>query len=221
MTRRQWTPAEDAVVVARYPHEPTQVIADALGRTVSTVYQRAARIGLKKSEAYLASPAACRTTGRQGMGTRFEKGHQAWNKGTSFHAGGRSIETRFKKGERRGVAARLYQPIGTERLSKDGYRERKVNDDLPLQARWRAVHLVLWEAANGPVPQGHVVVFVNGDKTDIRLDNLALVSRRDLMRRNSVHNLPQPLAQTIQLLGALRRQIRKRTHGEEQNQRSA
>ena len=34
--------------------------------------------------------------------------------------------------------------------------------------------------------------------------------RRVMMQRNSVHNLPKELAQTVQLLGALTRQIRKR-----------
>ena len=119
-------------------------------------------------------------------------------------------ETQFKKGVRQGVAVRLYKPIGTERISKDGYLERKVNDGLPLQARWRAVHLVVWEALHGPVPAGHAVAFKNGDRTDIRPENLELIHRRALMARNTVHNLPKPLAQTVQLLGALRRQINRK-----------
>lgn len=119
-------------------------------------------------------------------------------------------ETQFKKGVRQGVAVRLYKPIGTERISKDGYLERKVNDGLPLQARWRSVHLLVWEAAHGPVPKSHAVAFKNRDRRDIRLENLELVHRRDLMARNTVHNLPQPLAQTVQLLGALRRKINRK-----------
>lgn len=131
-------------------------------------------------------------------------------------------ETQFKKGVRGGVAVRLYKPIGTERISKDGYRERKTNDNLPLQARWRAVHLLLWEATHGLVPDGHALAFLNGDKRDIRLDNLECISRAELMARNSVHNLPKPLAATIQLLGALNRQIRRKTRShEEQDRRPA
>jgi hypothetical protein len=130
--------------------------------------------------------------------------------------------TQFKKGERRGRAACIYQPIGTERLSKDGYRERKISDGMPFQRRWRAVHLLVWEAAHGPLPPGHAVVFRNGDKADIRLDNLDCITRRQLMARNTVHNLPTPLAQTVQLLGALTRQINRRTtHAEQQDRRPA
>lgn len=213
MTRRPWTTAEDALVRARFPGEPTTQLAAALGRSEGSVYQRAYLLGLHKTAAYLSSPAAGRTNGRQGMGTRFQKGHVPANKGLRGRKGwapGRMAAGQFKKGERRGVAVRLYQPVGAERISKDGYLERKVNDDLPLQRRWRAVHLVEWEAVHGPVPAGNALTFVNGDKRDIRLDNLALVSRADLMRRNSVHRLPAAIAQTIQLLGAVKRQIRRR-----------
>jgi hypothetical protein len=129
-------------------------------------------------------------------------------------------EAWFKKGVRQGVAVRLYKPIGTERVAKDGYLQRKVNDDLPLQARWRAVHVLLWEAAHGPVPKGHAIAFRNGDKRDIRLDNLQCISRRELMARNSVHNLPKPLAETIQLLGALNHVIRQRNQSCRQRTRS-
>lgn len=126
-------------------------------------------------------------------------------------------ETQFKKGERRGIAVELWKPIGTERISKDGYLERKVNNDLPLQRRWRAVHLILWEQAHGSVPKGHAVVFKNGNKSDIRLANLDLITRAELMRRNTIHNLPPDLKQVIQLTGALKRVIRRKAevHGEE------
>lgn len=93
-------------------------------------------------------------------------------------------------------------------------------DDLPLQRRWRAVHLIVWEAANGPLPEGHAVAFVNGDKSDIRFENLVLVSRADLMRRNTLHRLPKELAHAYQLIGAVNRKINRRTR-EEQNRRPA
>lgn len=224
MIRRRWTADDDAQIRARYEDEPSVEIARDLGRPVSSVYQRAYALGLHKTEAYLASPAAGRTFGQRGMGTRFVKGQTPPNKGLRRPGWGpgRMKDTQFKKGVRQGVAVKLYQPIGTERLSKDGYRERKIHDGLPLQRRWRAVHLLLWESVNGPLPKGHAIAFVNGDKTDIRLDNLECITRAALMLRNTVHNYPQPVAQTIQLLGALNRQIRKRTHGrEEQDRRSA
>lgn len=224
--KRLWSPEDEAILSARYPNERTAVIARDLRRSLSAVYARADLLGLKKSAAYLASPDASRLRRGDNVGAafRFKKGQAPANKGLRRPGWGpgRMKETQFKKGVRQGVAVRLYKPIGAERISKDGYLERKINDGLPLQARWRAVHLVVWEAVHGRVPKGHAIIFRNGDKRDIRLDNLECITRKALMARNTVHNLPKPLAQTIQLLGALKRQIRRKTTvHEKQDRRSA
>ncbi len=223
--KRLWSEADDALLRRMYPDTPTSALARRLRRSVTAVYGRAELLGVKKSAAYLAGPHAYRLRRGDNVGAayRFTPGHVPANKGLRRPgwAPGRMRETQFKRGVRHGAAAELWKPIGTERISKDGYLERKVNDGLPLQRRWRAVHLVLWESAHGPVPKGHAIAFKNADKTDIRLENLECISRRELMSRNTVHNLPKPVADVVQLLGALNRQIRRRTHGEEQDRRSA
>lgn len=219
--RRFWLPHELAMMRAQYPHMQTKIIAAMLGRTLSTVYQRAAALGLVKSQEFYASPASGRTCGRQGIGTRFVKGQMSWNKGTHYNPGGRSVATRFQPGVRRGVAMKLYKPIGTERVSKDGYLERKVNDGMPLQRRWRAVHLIEWEAVNGPLSRGYAIRFKDGDKANRSLDNLECISRADLMRRNSFHRYPQPIPQLIQLRGALQRQINRREGNGKQDRGSS
>ena len=223
--KRLWNAADTVLVVARYPHERTSTLARELRRSVRAVYGRASLLGLTKSAEYMASPDACRLRrgDKVGAAFRFKKGHVPANKGLRRPgwAPGRMKQTWFKKGERRGVAVRLYQPIGTERISKDGYLQRKINDDLPMQRRWRAVHVLLWEATHGPVPKGHAIAFRNGDKSDIRLDNLECISRGELMARNTVHNLPKRLVETIQLLGALNHRIRRRRSHEEQARRPA
>jgi hypothetical protein len=121
------------------------------------------------------------TTGRTG---RFEKGQVPPNKGRKGYCPPGCEKGWFKPGVRQGVATKLYQPIGTERVSKDGYRERKVNDDLPLQARWRAVHLVEWEAVNGPLPKGHALKCLDGDKTNTAPSNWEAIPRAILPRLN-------------------------------------
>lgn len=144
-------------------------------------------------------------TGRTGQ---FERGHETHNKGMKgFYAPG-SEKGWFKRGERRGVAVRLYQPVGTERVSKDGYLERKVNDDLPLQKRWRAVHLINWEAVNGPIPAGHALKCLDGDKQNTDPTNWTLVSRSMLPRlagaKKGVHYDSAPNALKPTLLGIAR-----------------
>lgn len=223
--RRQWHPDEDAVLRMLYADTPTDGIAAVLGRSLSTTYRRARKLGLEKSEEYLLSPDACRLRRGDNVGAayRFQKGHAPANKGLRRPGWsvGRMKETQFRKGERRGVAVRLYKAIGTERVSKDGYLERKVNDDLPLQRRWRAVHLLMWESVHGPLPPGHAVVFKNGDKKDIRIDNLECITRQELMARNTIHRYPQEIVHATMLIGAVKQKINRRLRSEEQDRRSA
>lgn len=125
-------------------------------------------------------------TGRTG---RFEKGMVPLNKGRTCAAGegGRHPNAsahHFKRGQLSGRAAAVIKPIGTERVSKDGYLERKVNNDLPFQRRWRAVHLIRWEEAHGALPAGHALKCLDGDKRNTDPSNWACVPRALLPRLN-------------------------------------
>lgn len=125
-------------------------------------------------------------TGRTGC---FEKGSVPPNKGVPCAPGTgahhpNAVATRFKKGNRSGRANDNYQPIGTERLSQDGYREIKIHDGMPLQSRWRLVHLVEWEAVNGPIPEGQCLKCVDGDRTNTAPANWQMIPRALLPRLN-------------------------------------
>jgi hypothetical protein len=125
-------------------------------------------------------------TGRTGC---FTPGQVPLNKGKRCPegTGGRhpnARRTQFRKGERSGVATRLYKPIGTERLYKGGYLQRKVNDDLPAQARWRFVHLIRWEEVNGPLPAGYALKCLDGNRQNTNPSNWEAVSRGVLARLN-------------------------------------
>lgn len=131
-------------------------------------------IGLMKRKGWL--------TGRTG---RFPLGIVPANKGKKLAAiHPASVATQFKKGHRGGRAAQIYKPIGTERISNCGYVERKINDDMPLQSRWRAVHLIRWEKLNGPLPKSHALKCLDGDKQNTDPANWSLVPRGMLPRLN-------------------------------------
>lgn len=215
--KRLWSTDDDERMRREFPHRPTGDVAGELGRSATAVSARAAILGLSKSAEYLASPHACRLRRGDHVGAafRFQAGHVPANKGLrrpGWHRG-RMKETQFQPGNLNGHAKDRHRPVGSTRLV-DGYVYRKVSDvrDVPWTVNWKPEHVLLWTAARGPIAPGHALAFTNGDRTDVRLDNLECITRRELLARNSVHHLPKPLADTIRLLGALTRQIRKRTH---------
>lgn len=207
--RKPWTSHDESRLFLLYPNTPMPELTKLFERPYWSIYNKAYAMGLRRSDEYLAGEHACRLRREDnpGTGTRFQKGQTSWNKGISYTAGGRSAETRFKAGTLSGKAAMLLQPIGTERVTKDGIRQRKVCDDGPPQRRWKSVHMILWEEANGAVPTGHIVVFRDKNTANINIGNLELISRAENMLRNTIHRYPPELKETIRQLGKLKRAI--------------
>lgn len=114
-------------------------------------------------------------TGRTGF---FVKGHVPTNKGQklSDETKQKIAHTWFKKGNR----PPNEMPVGSQIVSYDGYLMQKVSDDLnmPRRLRWKPVHHLVWEQVNGPVPSGHIVIFLDGNKQNFSIDNLKLISRK-------------------------------------------
>lgn len=210
-----WTHEKIALLRKLYPVSLTADLELVFGRNVASIYGKAASLGIKKSAEFNESARARKLNGTHGVEFRFQPGNPAWNKGKHYQPGGRCAETQFKKGHLSGRARQLVQPIGALRVTKDGYLERKINNSMPLQRRWKAVHRILWEETHGPIPAGFVVRFKPGMKTarleEVTLDRLEILSQAENMRRNSYHtNYPKEIAQLIQLRGAVKRKINNR-----------
>lgn len=216
--RKLWTAAEDALLRTYYTDLSAAECADKLERTVSSVQQRVATLGLSKSPGWVAQRTRQRwAEGRQEKCrmAQFKPGQAAWNKGTKGVVGVQEgcRRTQFRKGHIGGRAAERMQPIGALRVA-DGQLQRKVNNDLPFMRRWVAEARLVWEAANGPVPAGHVVTFRDGrprlKAEEITLGVLECITRVENMRRNSRHTrYPPEVNQLMQLRGALNRKINR------------
>lgn len=225
MRNRRWTAIEDELLRDLYPDNTCADIAALLDRKPGSVYSAATRLGLSKSESFNASDLSGRIQRGKSdprmAATRFQKGHQTWNKGMEYMPGGRCAETQFRKGNR----PHTWQPVGTYRITADGYLERKMNN-LPgaNHVRWHGVHRTLWESAHGPVPAGHIVVFKPGTRTNvlelITLDKLECISRAENARRNHPGIRNPELYALYQLKGAITRQVNRinRNHTESQAQ---
>ncbi len=105
--------------------------------------------------------------------TEFKKGQQPIYlvpKGTRL-----SPATEFKKGNQPHNTV----PVGTEIMKSDGYIWIKVREQgLPGRPwrKWEQKHRLVWEAANGPVPEGSKITFISGNRYDCSLENLMLIT---------------------------------------------
>lgn len=143
------------------------------------------------------------------MSGRFKSGHATWNKGIRFNPGGRSEETRFKKGS----VPPNNRPIGSLRIDKDGFLLIKTVED-GCGFSWQRVARVTWKKHYGEYPaKGTVVRLIDDQNSSLEsnqdINNIKVMSRKELMLLNSVHNYPKEIAKVVQLMGCINRQLNK------------
>ena len=121
------------------------------------------------------------TTGLTG---RFEKGHVSFNKGKkqseymSAEAIAKTVPTRFKTGH---VPHNGRVPVGEIRLRKSSQKRPNAKSyywqKVEQPNKWRLYHVIIWENHNGPVPDGCMVTFADGDTMNCDIDNLILETK--------------------------------------------
>lgn len=214
MTRRPWTSTDLAVLRAEYAETPTQELADRLGRALRAVYDKAKQEGLKKSPHYFARGLGGRTGDGRGAATRFKPGQPGWNKGQRYQPGGACKDTQFKPG----ATPHNWVPVGAYRINAEGYLDRKICEERGAR-NWEGVHRLVWKETHGEIPAGCSVVFLPSRRTnvleEITLDALELVTRGELMRRNTIHRYPPELKQTMKLVARVKRIIKERADEEQ------
>jgi hypothetical protein len=213
MIRKPWTPSQDGLLRELYPENSAAECGAVLGRGVKAIYWRAAALGLKKPRDWIANRARMRSArpDHGGIACRFQPGQAPWNKGKPHPGSWRAIDTQFKPGQK----PHTWQPIGHERISADGYPQIKMSDTGVTRRDYINIsHLVWFYAGRGDIPPGHALIFKDGNKQNATLDNLELVTRAELMQRNTLHRYGKEIARVAQLRGAINRQINRRTRPE-------
>jgi len=113
--------------------------------------------------------------GRSGLTGQYTKGSSPYNKGKKYP--GKINSGCFTKGQ----TPVNHKPVGSERIdSKDGYILIKTAEP----GTWELKHKVLWEETYGAVPEGHKLVFTDGNRSNIALENLILVTDSQLLIMN-------------------------------------
>jgi hypothetical protein len=108
---------------------------------------------------------------------RFKKGIIPVNKGTKGLM--KPNNTSYTKGN----LPHNTKPIGSIRLNKDGYYDVKY-----CNHKWRSLHSDMWIKHYGELQKNEVVIFKEGvDKHNFTINDLKIVSRKELMKMNSKH----------------------------------
>lgn len=218
--RRFWTEAELAYIREHYACTATKTIAEALGRTVLSIYQGADKLGLSKDPIWLKANVGLQKGSGVGAAFRYPKGHVPANKGLRRpgDSPGRMRETQFKKGSRTGKAAINYRPVGTVLPDHEGFVRVKLRDahgEKPFgfanKSVWQLVHHKVWIEHNGPIPPKHIVTFKDRNRNNCAIENLELITMAENARRNRMWTIyPREFAEAIHLNGQLKRRIRNR-----------
>lgn len=128
----------------------------------------AGTIGIRQMKAYKRNHGI-----NTGLTGQFEPGHIPANKGKKM--GPEQYEkckaTMFSKGN---VPAN-HMEVGEYTHTTDGYLVRKVKEDGIQRKRFEYVHRKVWEEHNGPIPEGKMVGFLDGDKNNCNIENLVLL----------------------------------------------
>lgn len=155
-------------------------------REIADAFEREFGIRLTRSQVKNAKTRLGVMSGTHGG--RFEPGQEAWNRGRPQaewmppESVERTRATRFANGQLPHNAMDL--PVGSERVTRDGYVEVKVAERPSGQGashdNWRPKAHIVWERANGrALRPGEVVVFADGDRANLDPGNLVAMTRAE------------------------------------------
>jgi hypothetical protein len=140
---------------------------------------------------------------------QFKPGHTPHNKGKQMDAEiyEKVAPTMFKKGNKPANT----KPNGTINVRADSsgrfYQYIKIKD-----SHWELLQRYVWTQANGEIPRGSVVIFLDGNYLNCELSNLQVITRKENMARNTIQRFPAELQEVMKLTCKLKR----KTNGKQQ-----
>ena len=125
---------------------------------------------------------------KTGRDPRFKKGGVPFNKGTVGIM--KPNRGSFKKGHNE----ENYSPVGTERITTDGYTLIKT----AMPNTWELKNRIIY----GNIPEGFVVIFKDGDRTNFDPKNLEAISKNESFNLNkngysTAHEELKPLIRAV------------------------
>lgn len=143
---------------------------------------------------------------------RTEKANKTWHGANSGS---------FKKG----TVPHNQAQIGEERLTVDGYTWVKIAENPKAKKRdnWKMKHQLIWEKYNGPIPEGMVITFLDGNKQNFDINNLMAITPElhSLLNIRKMRTSDTELTRSSAALGELILKISEKEKEHEQHSKTA
>ena len=203
---KPFTEADKQKIRDEYLLKPTKRLANEIGVTTDRVKRYLKLLGLE---------IPVELSKKWAQESRFTKGHETFNKGKkqedymSEEALRKVRATYFKKGN---------EPHNTKYDGAIAIRKENDKDHYYKwirlsKSKWELLHRVIWEKENGKIPEGNVVVFKDGDSMNCTIENLEMITRIELMLRNSKAQYPEEIIPSMVLTCELENKLKQLTNG--------
>lgn len=198
MPKGFWKPLteeQEQYILDNYMDIPMKPLAESINITFGRVKRFLNKKGLSIPKEIIEK--------RKLIGQR-KKGDVPFNKGLkqseymTKEAIERTKDTRFKKGNI--PHNTMYD--GHETVSKDGYIKVRVS-----LGNYELKHRLVYENNCGPVPEGYIIVFKDGNKLNCSIENLELISREENMLRNSKHQINPEVIPSLALVNQIKNKV--------------
>ncbi len=202
----KWTLENVIILKFLHPNTKNSEIGQLLGFSTEAIVAKAFKMGLKKDEKFIR---AC------GVESGFAPGQTPFNKGLKWtdyldeDAINNCSGTCFKPGAEHPnfdkFTGNIYKMLG--------YYYKRIG---PYDRR--LFHHFQYEEFIGEIPNGHIVIFKDGDPENCHPFNLECISMAENLKRNTIQRFPPELVTVIKLLSKLKKQIK---NGKKQDVRPA
>ena len=92
-----------------------------------------------------------------------------------------------------------YRWNGGQSIDQRGYVQVLVPPERRKGHRYQSQHRIVWEDANGPIPEGYIVHHKNENKTDNRIENLECISRKEHSHLHGIRRIHELEAEVVEL----------------------
>jgi len=200
--KTNFTKKEDAFIKENYLKLPVKRIADILGRSGVGI-----NVALKRLNLSIPQELA----DQRRLDGMYRKGSVPVNKGKKQidYMSAENIEktkaTRFAKG---------HIPHNSVNVSNGDISIRKDNRGVAYKwirvkrGIWIPLSIYNWELKYGPIPKGYLLRFIDNNSMNCEPDNLEVITRQENMMKNTIHQYPQELKETIKLISKINRKLK-------------